>query len=214
MIKSRRSRLFQGTLSLLITLSISAPPLLMTTARSHAVSCQSATRTLTAIQNKMVKQRRQEKSIRKQLASVRNDFATAQNQRKKWERSARKYKCNRSGADHKRCAKAEKEVRFWKKQMRKLQREEDKLLRRQSRSGYKSALAKEARAEKVRKASCSGLPAPKRPTTTAQERLAREIAIGTAIGIIGGIISNRSRGAGSLGSNCHRNPNTGLMHCK
>ncbi len=213
MIKSNRNRLFQGALSLLISFSISTPSLLMTTAHSHAVSCQSASRTLTSIQNKMVKQRRQEKSIRRELASVRNDFAKAQKQRKRWERSAKKYKCNRSGANHKRCAKAEKEVRFWKKQMRKLQREEDKLLRRQSRSGYKSARAKEARAEKVRKASCSGLPAPKRPTLTAEERLARDVAVGTAIGIIGGIIGSRSRSRGT-GGNCHRNPNTGLLHCK
>lgn len=179
---------------------------------AYAQSCASATRALTNIQKGNVKKRRAERGIRNELDKVRGDFAKAQKQRKKWERSASRNKCNKKGANAGRCAKAEKEVRFWKKQMRSLQREEEKLLRQQRRNGMQRALAKEEAAEKVRQASCNGLPAPRRPTLTAEERLAREAA-GAAIGILLGTIANRTQRGGAPGNKCHRNPTTGLMHC-
>lgn len=183
----------------------------MWTHQAHAISCASATKKLTSIQSKMVKQRREERKIRNQLEEVRKDFAKAQKQRKKWERSAKRHKCDKKGANAGKCQKAEREVRLWNKEMKNLQREEERWLRKQRKNGFEKALVKEEAAEKVRNASCSGLPAPKRPTLTPEEQAAARLVIG----VIGGVIANRAqRGSGGApATKCHRNPTTGKMHC-
>ncbi|MBZ0215657.1 MAG: SDR family oxidoreductase [Fimbriimonadaceae bacterium] len=105
------------------------------------------------------------------------------------------------------CAKAEREVGVWNREMQNLQREESALLRRQNNNNYSSIRAREVRAERVRVASCDGLPAPRAPrtTTTEAERAARDLAIGVAAGILGGILS-RGGGHSHGGGNCRNNP--------
>ena len=173
------------------------------------LSCSAATSALRNIQNEMVQQRRDERTIRTNLNQVRTDFQNALRKRNEWKRAIRTNRCHRSDANQRKCLKAEREVAAWNREMRNLQREESALLRRQNKNNYNSIRAREVRAERNRAASCNGLPAPRAATTTEAERranaLARDLAIGAAIGILGGIM-NRGGGHSHGGGNCRNNP--------
>jgi len=170
---------------------------------ASAASCKGATNKLVSLQRKTVQLLRNDRVTERELRKVQRDFSKAYKQRKKWRKKVKSSGCNKKGANHRICAKAEREDHFWTGQMRKLQREENKLLRSQRKAN--AARKKEWRAEKARRTACRGLPAPRRPRKTIAEagrdKIARDIFIGVAIGVLGRIAGRRSGG-----NNCRNNP--------
>jgi len=136
-----------------------------------------------------------------QLRQIRQDFSAAQRNRSKWKRKIGKHGCNSNRADPRKCARAFDNHRAAKREMRALQQDEHKVLRRLSRQR-----SKEAKLERVRQVSCGRtLPAPRRARRTREEVIAREAAgliIGIGLGVLSGQLSN---GRGGV-ANCRANP--------
>lgn len=136
-----------------------------------------------------------------QLRQIRRDFSTAQRNRSKWQRKIKKHGCNSNKADPRKCARAFQNHKAAKREMRTLQQDEHRVLRRLSRHR-----SKEAKMERVRQVSCDrNLPAPRRARRTRDEMIAREAAgliIGIGLGVLGGQLSS---GRGGVG-NCRANP--------
>ncbi len=196
-------------LSCLISSLLIIGSLSVSSTKAEAASCSSAMAKLQNAKRKLIPSQRQARKAERNLQGIRRDFTKAHNSRNRWKSKHKRGRCNRSGANQRTCAKAEKEMRFWNKQMRQLQREEHRAVSkvRKLRSGRLAASVN--RAERVRKASCGPIPAPQAPRRTSQEAQAEQIrraaqaaALGAAVGIAIGIIGASNSG----GSNCRNNP--------
>jgi len=162
--------------------------------RAEAASCGNAMKQLGRAQQST-------NGSEAQLRQIRQDFSAAQRSRSKWKRKIRKHGCNSNKADPRKCARAFDNHRAAKREMRALQQDEHKVLRRLSRQR-----SKEAKLERVRQVSCGRtLPAPRRARRTREEVIASQAAgliIGIGLGVLSGQLSN---GRGGV-ANCRANP--------